>query len=83
MWKPMLHSRFKVQAYNGYCVLLLSYGFGVVEWTKAEFTYFDLLTCKIMTSSNSHHPRSAVEYLYLPRHMGGRGLLNIEHMYQK
>jgi len=79
----MLHGRFKVQAYNGYCVPLLSYGFGVVEWTKAELTHFDVLTRKIMTSSNSHHPRSAVERLYLPRYMGGRGLLNIEYMYQR
>ena len=36
-----------------------------------------------MTASNSHHPRSTVERLYLPRHMGGRGLLNIEHLYQR
>ena len=58
-------------------------GFGVVEWTKAELAHFDVLARKTMTSSNSHHPRSAVERLYLPRYMGGRGLLNIEHMYQR
>ena len=26
VWKSMLHGRFKVQAYNGYCAPLLSYG---------------------------------------------------------
>jgi len=79
----MLHGRSKVQVYNGYCVPLLSYGFGIVEWTTAELAHFDVLTCKTMTSSNSHHPRSAVERLYLPCYMGGRGLFNIENMYQR
>ena len=36
-----------------------------------------------MTASNSHHPRAAVERLYLPSHIGGCGLLNTEHLYQR
>jgi len=83
VWKSLLHGRLKVQATNGYCVPLLSYGFGIVEWTKSEICHFDVFTCKIMSSSNSHHPRSAIEHLYLPRYMGGRGLVNIEHLYQR
>ena len=79
MWKSLLHGRFKVQATNGYCVPLLSYGFGIVDWTKAELSHFDVLTCKVMTTANSHHPRSAIERLYLSRHMGGCRLVNIEH----
>ena len=76
VWTSLLHGRFKVQATNGYCVSLLSYGFGTVE---AELSHFDVLTCKVMTTANSYHPPSAIERLYLPRHMGGRGLVNIEH----
>ena len=69
VWKSLLHGRFKVQATNGYCVPLLSYGFGIVEWTKSEICHFDVLTRKIMMSPNSHHPHSATECLYLPRYM--------------
>lgn len=83
VWRSLLHGRFKVQATNGFCVPLLSYGFGIVEWTKGEICHFDVLTRKILTSSNSHHPRSAIEHLYLPRYMGGRGLVSIEHLYQR
>ena len=83
VWKSLLHGRLKVQATNGYCVPLLSYGFGIVEWTKGEICHFDVLARKILTSSNSHHPRSAIEHLYLPRYMGGRGLVSIKHLYQR
>ena len=83
VWKSLLHGRFKVQATNGYCVPLLSYGSGIVECTKAELSHFDVMTRRVMTSSNSHHPRSAIECLYLPHHMGGSGLVNIEHMHQR
>ena len=83
VWKSLLHGRFKVQATNGFCVPLLSYGFGIVDWTMAELSHFDVLTRRIMTAANSHHPRSAIERLYLPRHMGGRGLVNVEHLYQR
>ena len=41
---------------------------------------FDVLTRKTLTSTLSHHPRSAVERLYLPRSAAGRGLINIEHL---
>ena len=70
-----------MQTTNGFCVPLLSYGFGIVEWTKGEICHFDVLTRKILTSSNSHHPCSAIERLYLPCYMGGRGLVSIEHLY--
>ena len=54
-----------------------------MEWTKAEITQFDVSVCKLLTSYNSHHPRSSIERLYLPRRIGGRGLVSIEHLYQR
>ena len=38
---------------------------------------------KVINAANSHHPRAAIERLYLPRCMGGRGFVNIEHLYQR
>ena len=72
-----------MQATNSFCIPLLSYGFGIVEWTKAEIAQFDVSVRKSLTASNSHHPRSVVERLYLPRKIGGRGLLGVEHLYQR
>ena len=82
VWSSFLHERFKVMATNMFCIPLLSYGFGVVEWTKAEISQFDVMLCKVINATNSHHPRAAIEQLYLPRCMGGQGFVNIEHLYQ-
>jgi len=36
-----------------------------------------------MISPNSLHPRSAVECLYLPHRLGGRGLVGVESLYHR
>jgi len=74
VWKSLLYRRFKVQATNSSCIHLLSYGFGVVGWTKSEI-------CKIVHQvMTSHHPRSAIERLFLSRKFGGKGLLCVENL---
>ena len=62
---------------------VLSYGFGIVDWTVAEISQLDILVRKAMTSANSLHPRSAVERLYLPHRLGGQGLVGVESLYQR
>jgi len=62
---------------------LLSYGFGIFDWSKVEIAQFDVAVHKTLTAANSHHPCAAIERLYLPRKLGGRGLANIEHLYQR
>ena len=62
---------------------MLSYGFGIVPWTKKEIQQFDVNTRKILTATNNHHPCSAVERVYLPRSAGGIGLVNIENLYYR
>ena len=83
IWGSLFYGQYKVQATNSFCIPLLSYGFGIVEWTRAEIAQFDVSVHKLLTSANSHHPRSAIERLYLPRKIGGRGLVGIEHLYQR
>jgi len=61
---------------------LLSYGFGNFDWTVAEISQMDAIVHNVMVSANSLHPRSTVECLYLPHHIGGRGLLGVENLYR-
>ena len=75
IWTSLLYARFKVQATNTFCIPLLLYGFGIVDWTVAEVSQLDILIRKMMVTANSLHPRSAVERLYLPHRLGGRGLI--------
>ena len=43
----------------------------------------DITVRKVMMSANSLHPRSAVECLYLPHHLGSRDLLGMENLYHR
>ena len=83
IWTSLLYARFKVQATNTICIPLLSYGFGIVDWTVAEVSQLDILIYRMMVAANSLHPCSAVERLYLPHRLEGRGLLNVEHLYYR
>ena len=38
---------------------------------------------KCLSTANSHHPHAAVERLHLPWFLGGRGIVNIEYLYQR
>jgi len=83
IWKSFLTGPRKVRATNSFCVPLLTYGFGIVPWTVKEIEQFDVSSRRIMSSCSSHHPRSAVERLYLPRMDGGRGLVNVQNLYYR
>jgi len=83
VWRSLLYGNYKVQATNSFCVPLLSYSFGVVDWTVAELNKMDILVRKVMREVCSLHPRSAIERLYLSHNQGGRGLLNVEHLYHR
>jgi len=83
VWNSLLSGPQKTRPTNSFCVPLLSYGFGIVPWTKKEIEQFDVGTRKILTATNNHHPCSAVEHVYLPRSAGGIGLINIENLYNR
>ena len=56
MWESLLCGQFKVVATNSFCIPLLCNGFGLVEWTKAEISQFDVFIRKALAAANSHHP---------------------------
>ena len=45
----------KVMATIAFCIPLLSYGFGIVDWTKAEISQFYVMFCKTVTAGNNLH----------------------------
>ena len=83
VWSSLLSGPRKTRATNSFCVPLLSFGFGIVPWTKKEIQQFDVSTRRILSATNNHHPRSAIERIYLPRSAGGVGLVNIENLYNR
>lgn len=59
---------------------VISYNFGIVEWTKSELRKVDSITRKLLTLYGALHPRANTNRLYLPRREGGRGMTNVETM---
>ena len=83
VWNSQLSGINKIVATNMLAVPILSYSFGVLKWTRTELRDLDIATRKVLTASRSHHPKASVQRLYLPRHRGGRGLLNLEHLHDR
>ena len=83
IWKSYFSGPRKVRATNSFCVPLLSYAFRLIPWTKKEISQIDVKNRKLLTAAYSHHPRSAVERIYLPRSAGGVGLISVENLYYR
>ena len=54
------------------------YSAGIIELMKEEVKEMDRKTRKIITMYGGLHPRSIIEWLYLPRNEGGRRFVSIE-----
>ena len=49
-----------------------------MTWRRHELQGMDRKTRKLLTMYGAFHPKSDVDRLYLPRAMGGRGLISWE-----
>ena len=83
IWKSLLSGPCKIRATNSFCVPILTFGFGVIPRTKLEISQMDVITRKVLTTTGNHHPHSAIERLYLPRDVGGLGLIKVEDLYYR
>jgi hypothetical protein len=77
-----LNSKNKITAINTLAVPILRYSFGIIQWKLSEIKKLDTKTRKMLTINRAHHPKAAVQRLYLPRNEGGRGLLEIEQTFK-
>ena len=76
--KSQLSGKNKIKVANTWAVSLMRYGAETFKWNKDELQERDRKSRKIMTMNKKLHPRSDVARIYLPRKMGGRGLISCE-----
>jgi hypothetical protein len=81
--KTSINNRNMIKAINTCAVQVLTYTFGTIQWNDMELEQLNRLTREALTKAGAHHPRSAVERLYLPRQKGGRGLIDIKNLCKK
>ena len=72
-----------MKTHNAWCVGLLRYFLYAIRWVSSDLRQFDRSTRKILRQTKSHHCHASIERLYLPRQEGGRGLTNLEHMWER
>lgn len=73
-----LNARNMIIAINTYAVPSLTYSFGILKYSDTDLAELDRMTRTMLTKFRMHHPKSAVERLYIPRTQGGRGLSSIQ-----
>lgn len=78
-----LYSGNLISAINAWAIPVLTHTFGVLRWTPTDLERIDRQVRTTLTKYRCHHPNASMNRLYLPRKVGGRGLLNLKIMHEK
>lgn len=78
-----LNAKNLVTAINTWAIPVLTYSFGVLKYSDVDLDELNRMSRRLLTKFRCHHPKSAVERVFLPRNEGGRGLVNIHEMCRK
>ena len=66
------------KAINTWAVLLVRYSAAFLGWSRLQLEEIDSRTRKLLIMHNGFHPKSIVDWLYLSRSEGGRGLIGVQ-----
>ena len=83
VWSSELDEKNKVDAHNMLVVSKLTYSFGIINWTQAELDDIDRKLRKCISKYGCLNIHSNTKRIYLGRKNGGRGLINIHHLYNR
>ncbi|XP_045492418.1 uncharacterized protein LOC123691877 [Colias croceus] len=81
--KTQLSGKALIKSINTYAIPILTYSFGIIKWSKTNIETIERNTRTILTKYNNLHPKSAIERLTIKREHGGRGLIDIRHLWKK
>ncbi|KAL1447680.1 hypothetical protein WDU94_000543, partial [Cyamophila willieti] len=81
--KTHLNSRNLSKAINTFAIPILTYSFGIVNWSETDLESLERKIRTTLTKNSKHHPRSAIERISLPRNQGGRGIVAIKDLHKK
>lgn len=81
--KTNLNSRNTIKAINTFAIPILTYSFGIIQWSKTDIKKLQRTANTLLTKHRKHHPKSCVQRLTLPRQEGGRGLIDIHNLHNK
>lgn len=81
--KTQLNARNTIKAINTYAIPILTYSFGIINWSQSDLIKHQRIINTSMTKQRKHHPRSCTQRLTLPKIEGGRGIIHIKNLHNK
>ena len=75
--KTELNAKNIMIAIGEYAIPVISYTFGIINWTEDEIKNADLSIRKSLNMYKMFELKSDIDRLYIPRSMGGRGLQSV------
>ncbi|KAL0810285.1 hypothetical protein ABMA28_010444 [Loxostege sticticalis] len=81
--RSQLYSRNIIKAINSFAIPILTYSFGIINWSKTELKNIQTTINTTLTKHRKHHPRACIQRQTLPRHEGGRGLIDVQNLHSK
>ena len=83
VWSSELNAKHKSSAMKSWATPVFRYNFGILKWSRACLNSLDARTRRITRKHQRHQYGAAVEWLYLPRRVGGRGLQNVLNVWEQ
>ena len=81
--KTKLISRNLTKATNTYVIPILTYSFGIINWTTTDINNISIITRAQLTKYQKHYPKACKERMTIAREVGGRGLIDIQSLHNK
>ena len=82
IWSSKLSDYNKVVAHNSSATPIIIPTVGIIDWTIDDIEQLDIKTRKILSMTGNLHPNSDINYLYVSRCNGGRGIKQIRTLYE-
>ncbi|XP_063891872.1 uncharacterized protein LOC135117208 [Helicoverpa armigera] len=83
LFRSQLNSRNTSKAINSYAIPVLTYSFGIINWSQGDLLNLQRLINTTLTAHRKHHPRSCVQRMTLSRREGGRGIIDVVNLHNK
>jgi hypothetical protein len=80
LMKTELNAKYLTMAINAYAVSVVRYSMVAINWTKEELAKIDRATRKLLAMNSAMDLNADVHRLYVPRKLGGKGLISIIDM---
>ncbi|XP_047019155.1 uncharacterized protein LOC124637519 [Helicoverpa zea] len=81
--RSQLNSRNSSKAINSFAIPVLTYSFGIINWSQGDLLNLQRVINTTLTAHRKHHPRSCVQRMTLPRREGGRGIIDVVNLHNR